>query len=70
MHLFLDSFSATFAIAAAVKVTYKNQGNVLITTKDAIAAKAFDGTISDFLVGNPEEAITASKHSVIIFHCN
>ena len=61
---FLESFGATFGITAAVKVTYKNQQKVLITNQEAIEAKSFDGTIPDFVIGDPEEAIAAAKHVV------
>ena len=62
---FLESFEATFGIAAAVKVNYKNQGKVLITNKEAIDAKSFDGgPFPDFVVGQPEVAIAAAKHVV------
>ena len=59
-----ESFEATFGIVAAVKVTYKNQQTVLITNQDAIDAKSFDGTIPDFVLGEPDAAIAAAKHVV------
>ena len=49
---------------AAVKVMYKNQQKVLITNQDAIDAKSFDGTIPDFVLGEPDAAIAAAKHVV------
>ena len=60
----LETYEATFAIAAAVKASYKNQQKILLTNQEAIEAKSFDGTLEDFVVGEPEAAISAAKHVV------
>ena len=62
-----DSEHSARSIAAQVTVTYKNaSNNLLLTTRDAIAASSFYPLeLEDIVVGDPDAALEASKHKVV-----